>query len=132
MTAVNALPPQLLFATGLTVSRGGRTLFSGLDFRLAAGEALLVRGPNGAGKSSLLLALAGILRLEAGTIAWTGADNALRLHLLAHATGLKPLLTVAENLDFWRTLNGTDGATVAPCARNRGARRPRRHSAAAP
>ena len=29
---------------------------------------LLVRGPNGAGKSSLLLALAGILRPEAGQI----------------------------------------------------------------
>jgi heme exporter protein A len=34
--------------------RGGETVFSGVDFRSATGEALVVTGPNGAGKSTLL------------------------------------------------------------------------------
>lgn len=40
-------------------------------------------------------------------------DQSPRLHLLAHATGLKASLTVRENSSFWRTLNGPGGASVA-------------------
>ena len=42
--------------------RGGRLVFAGVSFALAAGDALLLRGPNGSGKSSLLRLLAGFLR----------------------------------------------------------------------
>jgi len=104
--------PPLLTASGLTLSRGGRELFTGLDLDLRAGTALLVRGPNGAGKSSLLLALAEILRLDGGRIGWRDGDETPPSHLLAHATGLKASLTVGENLHFWRTLNGPTGLTV--------------------
>jgi ABC-type molybdenum transport system ATPase subunit/photorepair protein PhrA len=37
----------------VTLRRGGRILFEGLDLRLGAGEAVHLTGPNGAGKSSL-------------------------------------------------------------------------------
>lgn len=47
--------------SSLAVARGGRTLFSGLDCEISAGEVVVVLGPNGAGKSSLLLALAGLI-----------------------------------------------------------------------
>ena len=51
----------LLNISKLSVTRGGRTLLSGLDCSLHAGEVVVVLGPNGAGKSSLLLALAGLI-----------------------------------------------------------------------
>jgi ABC-type multidrug transport system ATPase subunit len=52
----------------------------GVDLDVAAGEALGVLGPPGAGKSTLLLCLAGLLRPDAGTIAWfeRSADEAGR------------------------------------------------------
>jgi zinc/manganese transport system ATP-binding protein len=46
---------------------GGRTLWSGLDLELRAGELIAVLGPNGAGKSSLLRVVLGQLDLAAGT-----------------------------------------------------------------
>jgi heme exporter protein A len=82
-------------------------LFDGLGFSVAPGGLLLLRGRNGAGKSSLLLALAGVLRVEAGRIAWGGEPPPL--HLLAHASGVKSRLTVGENLEFWRRVNGGAG-----------------------
>ncbi|MEP7241292.1 MAG: heme ABC exporter ATP-binding protein CcmA [Devosia sp.] len=106
----NALPPQHLEVSGLGLSRGGRTLFEGLDLRLGHWETLLLSGPNGAGKSSLLLALAGVLRPDAGTLRWPGGERPL-LHLLGHESAVKPRLTLAENLGFWRSVNGPTGMT---------------------
>jgi heme exporter protein A len=108
MAAMNA-PEALLTVTDLALSRGERQLFSGLGFALGAGELLLIRGPNGAGKSSLLLTLAGILRPDRGTIQWSGGDEAGPLHLLGHLSGIKPRLTLSENLVFWREVNGPTG-----------------------
>lgn len=113
MSAETPEPPPLLTANGLSLSRGGRMLFSGLELALRPGAALLVRGPNGAGKSSLLLALAGILRPDGGRIGWSGDPDRPHLHLLAHTTGLKGRLTVGENLGFWRRLNGPSTTSVA-------------------
>ncbi|MDI1363694.1 MAG: ATP-binding cassette domain-containing protein, partial [bacterium] len=52
----------------LAITRGERRLFSGLDLALRAGEAVVLTGRNGAGKTSLLRAVAGLLRPEAGQI----------------------------------------------------------------
>ncbi|WP_299644145.1 heme ABC exporter ATP-binding protein CcmA [Devosia sp.] len=91
---------------GLTIRRGERLLFEDLAFEVRAGGVLLVRGPNGVGKSTLLMALAGIVRPDAGTI--EGVERT-RLHLLNYRSGLKPRLTVAENLKFWRAMHGATG-----------------------
>jgi len=113
MSSPDAPPPPVLAARNLTVSRGGRQLFAGLDVSVPPGGALLLRGPNGAGKTSLLLALCGAIRLETGDVQFSGAgadgDGAGRLHLLLVQNAVKPRLTVGENLEFWRTLNGPDG-----------------------
>jgi|HubBroStandDraft_1064217.scaffolds.fasta_scaffold00065_24 heme exporter protein A len=112
-------------ATALGAVRGEKKLFSGLDFRLPPGGALVLTGPNGSGKSSLLRLMAGFGRPVAGHLAWDGADVArdpeahrLRLHYVGHQDGLKPALTVAETLRFWAALGGVrladPAAALAP------------------
>ena len=59
---------QLMRLAGVTLVRGGRTLFEGLDLKLNSGDALHIGGPNGSGKSSLLRLVAGLLRAERGTV----------------------------------------------------------------
>jgi heme exporter protein A len=55
--------------------RGGREVFSGLDFEAAAGEVLALVGPNGAGKTSLLRLIAGLLAASGGSIDLAGGDG---------------------------------------------------------
>lgn len=96
----------------LALARGGLVLARGISFALQAGEALVVTGPNGAGKSTLLRTLAGFLPAGAGEITLSGAADDVPannlMHFLAHADGLKPALTVRENLDFWAAMLASD------------------------
>jgi ATP-binding cassette subfamily F protein uup len=59
---------RLLVVRGLTVSRGGRTLVSGLDLVVTPGTRVGLIGPNGSGKTTLLEVLAGVARPDAGEI----------------------------------------------------------------
>lgn len=108
----------------LALSRGVRTLFHGLDVTLTAGEAVALTGANGTGKTSLLRAIAGFLRPDAGTIAFLdAAGNAIeteeargrQVHLLGHLDGLKGGRLARDELEFqsrWlgRTHDGIDEA----------------------
>jgi heme exporter protein A len=93
-----------LVARGLACRRADRLLFDGLDFALAPGGLLRIAGPNGSGKSSLLRLVAGLLPAAAGSLLWAGEPahgaEAFRrgLRFLGHLDGVKPALTVAENL----------------------------------
>jgi heme exporter protein A len=99
-----------LSGRGLKCIRGGREVFSGLDFAASAGEALAVTGPNGSGKTSLLRLIAGLLAISGGSIDLDGGDGELTLaeqsHYLGHRDALKPALSVLENLAFWRVFLG--------------------------
>lgn len=90
--------------------RGGREVFSRLDFEAAAGQALSVTGPNGSGKTSLLRLIAGLLAPAGGSIELQGGAAELTLpeqaHYLGHRDALKPALSVLENLLFWRDFLG--------------------------
>jgi heme exporter protein A len=91
----------------LSVSRGGRRIFEGLSFALSSGEFVAVTGANGAGKSTLLRSVAGLLRPDEGSVVLDPepeAGRAIAIHYLGHLDGLKPRLTVHENLLFWRRL----------------------------
>ena len=110
-----------LVVENLSIARGDRTLFSGLNAAVGAGEALALTGANGAGKTSLLRAIAGLLRPSDGAIrferdgAAAEAEDARSggLHLLGHHDGLKPGRTAGEELDFWAAWAGAGPAGMA-------------------
>jgi heme exporter protein A len=99
-----------LSGRGVRCVRGGREIFSGLDFEASSGEALAVTGPNGAGKTSLLRLIAGLLTMAGGSVDLEGGEAELTLpeqaHYLGHRDALKPALNVLENLSFWRDFLG--------------------------
>jgi heme exporter protein A len=109
-----------LVGSDLACFRGGRQVFAGLSFSVAAGEALVVLGPNGVGKSSLLRLIAGLVARSGGTLTLEGGDGELTIgeqaHYLGHQDALKPSLTVDENLSFWSRYLGGGEATQAPLA----------------
>jgi heme exporter protein A len=99
-----------LSGRGVGCVRGGREIFSSLDFDASSGEVLAVTGANGAGKTSLLRVIAGLLSMAAGALELHGGDDELILaeqaHYLGHRDPLKPSLSVLENLLFWRDFLG--------------------------
>jgi heme exporter protein A len=99
-----------LLGRGVKCVRGGREVFSALDFEISSGEALAVTGPNGSGKTSLLRLTAGLLTIAAGSIDLEGGEAELTLseqaHYLGHRDAMKPALSVLENLTFWRDFLG--------------------------
>jgi heme exporter protein A len=105
-----------LLGCGVRCVRGGREVFSGLDFEASSGEALAVTGPNGAGKTSLLRQIAGLLAIPGGSIDLDGGDAELTLaeqaHYLGHRDALKPALSVMENLAFWRDFLGGEESSA--------------------
>jgi heme exporter protein A len=99
-----------LSGRGVRCVRGGREIFSGVDFEASSGEALAVTGPNGSGKTSLLRLIAGLLTIADGSIGLEGGETELTLpeqaHYLGHRDALKSALSVMENLSFWRDFLG--------------------------
>ena len=95
----------MLEAENLECVRGDRRLFSGVGFRLEAGELLYLQGKNGAGKTSLLRMLIGLLPPADGEIRWRGQSTArtvdefhAELCYLGHYNAIKEELTPLENL----------------------------------
>lgn len=109
-----------LTAENLAARRGEDLIFVNVSFRLAAGEALILTGKNGSGKSTLLRVVAGLLRPEKGTVIFhdeespQGRHPGEASHYLGHRNAMKSELTVAENLDFWRSFLGSPGTTGLP------------------
>ena len=94
------MKPLLRF-DGVTLRRGGRLLFEGLDLKLGPGEALQVTGPNGSGKTSLIRLAAGLLRADAGRVERT------LLALSDEALALDGELPLRKALMFWARLGGS-------------------------
>src|ERR1700738_4281715 len=95
-------------ATGLTQRFGMEVALESVDLVIDGGEHLAVLGENGAGKTTLLRILATAARPTSGSLEIFGLD-ALRepqqigagIAFVAHAPGLYPALTAAENLEFF-------------------------------
>ena len=100
----------------LAIRRGERLLFAGLNLRVSAGEAVALTGRNGAGKTSLLRAIAGLLRPEAGQVRFEGGEADEALHLIGHSDGLKPGRTAREELRFQALWTGGTEASARKAA----------------
>ena len=85
----------LLRFENVTLRRGGRLLFEGLDLKLGPGEALHLTGRNGSGKSSLIRLAAGLLRAEVGQVERT------KLALADDHLALDRELPLRRALRFW-------------------------------
>jgi branched-chain amino acid transport system ATP-binding protein len=97
----------LLALQGITVERGRRAVVRDVSIEIPAGEVTALLGPNGAGKSSLVLAVGGVLGLQAGSVLLNGRDFAGRRPERIRAAGiaivpegrrLLPDLTVEDNI----------------------------------
>jgi branched-chain amino acid transport system ATP-binding protein len=109
-TGAASPPPKgsaVLSLEGLTVARAGRAVVREVSFQIPSGEVTALLGPNGAGKSSLVLAVAGVLRAEAGSIKLDQGELAGRRPEKIRAAGVAVVpegrrllseLTVEENL----------------------------------
>jgi branched-chain amino acid transport system ATP-binding protein len=91
----------------LTVARGNRAVVREVSLKVPPGEITALLGPNGAGKSSLVLAVAGVLRPESGTVTLGDGDlagsrpekvRAAGIAVVPEGRRLLPDLTVDENL----------------------------------
>jgi ribosome-dependent ATPase len=97
---------------------------SGITLDIPAGETVALIGPDGVGKSTLLALVAGVKKMQAGTISALGADIGTRaerdrvqprIAYMPQGLGknLYPALSVRENVDFFGRLFGQDRAERA-------------------
>ncbi|HLN32550.1 MAG TPA: heme ABC exporter ATP-binding protein CcmA [Gemmataceae bacterium] len=107
-------PCYALEARNLSVVRGNRVVFQGVNLTLASGEIVALIGCNGAGKTTLLQCLAGALRPAGGEVLWQGkkyrkCPAARRLvGFVGHESSLYLALTAWENLLFAARMWGID------------------------
>ncbi len=73
-TAASSVDSGLLVGAGVYKSFGALSVLEGVNFTLAANEAVGIVGPNGAGKTTLLNVLAGAYRPTTGTVYFEGSD----------------------------------------------------------
>ena len=59
-----------LTCSGLVLGYEGRTVLSGLDFEVNAGDYLCIVGENGSGKSTLMKTILGLIKPAGGKITW--------------------------------------------------------------
>jgi heme ABC exporter ATP-binding subunit CcmA len=108
-----------IVATALTQRFGSELALDAVDLAVDAGEHLAVLGENGAGKTTLLRILATAARPTSGRLEIFGLDAMAerrrlraRIGFVAHAPGLYPALSAAENLEFFCTLQGVSRTRV--------------------
>jgi ABC-2 type transport system ATP-binding protein len=84
-----------------------------ISFDVAPGEIVGFLGPNGAGKTTTIKMITGLLKITSGTVRVDGLDNAERLSEVKRKLGymsqkfsLYPLLTAAENIEFFGGISG--------------------------
>jgi len=89
--AVPALPPSLAVAVqGVHKHYGGVHALRGVDLEIGRGEFFGLLGPNGAGKSTLINILAGLARLDAGSVQVLGHDVVRDYRAARRALGVVP------------------------------------------
>ena len=119
----------ILAAVGVHKRFGALVVLDGVDFAVAAGEAVGIVGPNGAGKTTLLNVLAGSLRPSAGRVelarrrrdAARRAAQRCRLGIGRAHQVPRPFggMTVFENVFVGAATGGGGRAATSTSARSR-------------
>ena len=109
-----------IVADQLSQRFGSDLALDSVDLALDQGDHLAVLGDNGAGKTTLLRILATAARPTSGRLEIFGLDALRerkrlrgRMGFVAHAPGLYPALSAAENLEFFCSLQGVERARVS-------------------
>jgi ABC-type sugar transport system ATPase subunit len=94
----------------ITKRLGGKTVLSGLDFAVAAGEVVALVGASGSGKTTLLRVISGLAAPDSGEIFLMGervwsreghvAAEDRQIGMVFQDYALWPHMTVAQNLRF--------------------------------
>lgn len=93
----------VLTVQGAAKAFGGNKALDNVSVSLRKGEWLALLGPNGAGKTTLVRAIAGRVRLDAGTISLPDGGMQM-LGIVPQEIALYPKLTAAENLQCFGRL----------------------------
>jgi ABC-2 type transport system ATP-binding protein len=104
---------SVLRASGLEKSYGDVRALDGVDLTVESGQIVALLGRNGAGKTTLLSVVAGLLAADGGQVEIGGVDAiadrdaaAKLVGIAPQETGIYPVLSVAENLEFFGDLAG--------------------------
>lgn len=90
---------------GLKKSFNRRTVFSDLNFGLAATESLAITGRNGSGKSTLVKILAGVLSPTSGSVHLSvGRTEVEALYRYEHIGFVAPYLQLYDEFTAWEHL----------------------------
>jgi len=99
----------MLEVRGLAAGYEGGNVIHDIDFRVEAGEAVMIIGSNGAGKTTLFRTMLGLLPATSGTVTFEGADitgtaahrvTRLGISFVPAERHLFPSMTVQENLSL--------------------------------
>ena len=98
--------PQELVIRQAALTLGDRAVLRDIDIELARGEVVALLGASGCGKTTLLRSIAGLAKLDAGTIAIGGRDvtqasaQQRGVGVVFQHYALFPNLSVLENIKF--------------------------------
>ena len=109
--------------SGVSRLFGNFAALRGVSMRVHAGAAVLLLGENGAGKSTLLRLIAGLISPSEGKLAVLGGtarSERDRVAFMSHAPMLYDELTGVENLLYFASLYGIDGAMAEQALRDVG------------
>ena len=96
----------------ISVAFDGHEVLTGQSLQAAAGELVALLGPSGSGKSTLLRAIAGLVRVDRGSVRIDGADvtrvptHRRSVGMVFQDEQLFPHLSVAANIAFGLRMAG--------------------------
>ncbi len=112
----------MLEIRSLRKTYGDREALRGVDLHVGAGEVVGLLGPNGAGKTTLVSIVAGLRTADGGSVHVDGVDalaHPERVHyalgLAPQELGIYPVLTVAQNLEYFARLADLRGHELRAC-----------------